>query len=691
MITSDGGPLPEEPPPAPLSPVSPPVPPLRPRPTRPPPPLPSPPLARVAAAPQSLGSNEPLFAEAVTRTWPVLAEYGTEAEFTDACAGCQEKDVPGGWRPVTRAKFLSWPKWKQKKVVAALEIAPRFSYIFPHAEVQPLPSIDEVDWASCVGLELSSAGSGGIWFVELADKRAVCVKYSRDGPGAIFATLLCQRLQLRCPSMRLVLSESAEGTAALRALQAIDDQRPAGQSKFRSTVASQPYFLVMEYLCGVDLSLQMQPLCADFAQRAFGPLRSDSPSEVELHEHGRAVLCFFGRVIVLDMIINNSDRLPCIWANDGNPGNLVFESGSCEPVAIDHWVTCIDRDSIEAATRQKRAEYLQLVHSTVLALARAPDTEHADFAKIRTILLDGCVGHGWPGLGIDIGVEGTLEIQRGFLEFARSASSTEIGVESDPGRQAQDGQASGITLPELVRIYNQVLNQLKDSPDSSLGQKYNPYGLQRSVRPEFCADVVDTIRAALAEATPGERRANPTEAAVPARSEGGEHDSDNGDVLLPGRERGGSEPAKEVEAPGRQGAAASSGRRGGVGTPGSQAPPRGDEQQAAAPPAGVGAHAGQAACAPSGPPGEEEGPPLQQPAQKARAPALDSAEAVSAVAAAAVAAVAEAAVVEEAAGEADDGEEVERDEEQLAYQRRNCVRFLCFWRRAKVAPEEGEP
>ena len=41
---------------------------------------------------------------------------------------------------------------------------------------------------------------------------------------------------------------------------------------------------------------------------------------------GREHLREIGRLLVLDVLINNGDRFPLLWENRGNPGNLMFDS-----------------------------------------------------------------------------------------------------------------------------------------------------------------------------------------------------------------------------------------------------------------------------------------------------------------------------------------------------------------------------
>jgi hypothetical protein len=46
----------------------------------------------------------------------------------------------------------------------------------------------------------------------------------------------------------------------------------------------------------------------------------------ELDERGKTRLRELGRLLALDAVLNNSDRLPLMWNNQGNAGNIMASS-----------------------------------------------------------------------------------------------------------------------------------------------------------------------------------------------------------------------------------------------------------------------------------------------------------------------------------------------------------------------------
>ena len=110
--------------------------------------------------------------------------------------------------------------------------------------------------------------------------------------------------------------------------------------------------------------------------------------------------------------------------------------------------------------------------------------EYADFARVRHLLRDGCVdGHGWPGLGLDIGVEGTLDVQRGFLKAAKRAV--------DPNHASEQ-----LTLEYLHGLNQDLFEMMKDHivhPEEKTCAGPNLLGFE-SIHPEFCSQVIEIFR-----------------------------------------------------------------------------------------------------------------------------------------------------------------------------------------------------
>merc|ERR1719253_250215 len=87
------------------------------------------------------------------------------------------------------------------------------------------------------------------------------------------------------------------------------------------------------------------------AAHLFGSICGEDGESAESHAKACLELQMLGRLLAADILLNNFDRLPAIWDNEGNAGNLlvashaskgdnletdsVSSSKSCELVVID--------------------------------------------------------------------------------------------------------------------------------------------------------------------------------------------------------------------------------------------------------------------------------------------------------------------------------------------------------------------
>lgn len=256
----------------------------------------------------------------------------TDEAFTAAFEALGSQ-VPRAWRPVTREKFQTFPKWKQQQLIEELAKEPPYTYSFPHQDVLSLLPLDTVDWSSVMGVELSSTGMEGVVFVERANRHAVCVKVPRQPATEIFGTTLCERFGARCPEPRCLHRDSAEGKVVVDALTSADSKRVPEQRKVTAAVRDGgPILLIYEYLKAKDLANVLpSPATAELYKRIFWgppPTHMDNGERVQLADLGHCLQSFLrscGSTLAFDMMVHNYDRLPCIWDNKGNPENLMMD------------------------------------------------------------------------------------------------------------------------------------------------------------------------------------------------------------------------------------------------------------------------------------------------------------------------------------------------------------------------------
>jgi len=286
-----------------------------------------------------------------------------------------------------------------------------------------------------------------------------------------------------------VKRSSDEGQEIFKALVAADRGRPPAERTVSAILNKWPAFLVIEYLRAYEL--------ADLGVK--GPLEGWGARVLNLpeglSEHGRCILSDLGSLIAFDVLVNNYDRLPCIWMNQGNPGNVMFDVADDSVISIVKRMTCIQSNSSYPLGIKLYSWYMARVRSTCEAVACRPDEEHPDFKRVRELLHKGCPkGHGWPGLGIDIGPEGTAAVQDGFLQTVQSIVY---------GTDGTQGGISRAWLEEQTQaLFEIIADHLPTTPgEGRAGKPESSYGFE-CINLDFMADIIAIYSQALEKAKP---------------------------------------------------------------------------------------------------------------------------------------------------------------------------------------------
>merc|ERR1712176_290352 len=162
-------------------------------------------------------------------------------------------------------------------------------------------------------------GSGGATLLRLPTG-VVCVK--RCSPLEFFAQKLAAALSVRTASMRPVHG-GAEQVAIQAAISNLRDRHEKG-----GYIAARPGALltVMEFVDG------------------FVMMGIPAHNYLRKNENGKPPWYELGRLMGFDMLINNFDRLPLCWGNDGNLCNVMLGSRSGAVVGIDQAVNPITHE-----------------------------------------------------------------------------------------------------------------------------------------------------------------------------------------------------------------------------------------------------------------------------------------------------------------------------------------------------------
>lgn len=335
-------------------------------------------------------------------------------------------------------------------------------YTMNRAKLHPLKDINSIEWERCVGVERSDEGTDGVLFVELPNSMCVCVKSPGSIAAEMYGAWMAKRLGVPTPGVRLVDRNSEEGQRIIANL--TSDRLCSRQQGLRSKierVVLKPHLLVMQYIKGypLDYVVQGTGFCETFVKNKFAAFeendKEQSDETSKLHAVGKLNCRTLGRILGFDVLINNFDRLPCIWNNRGNAGNIIFqgdagiENMDCVDFAaphtalgIDNMVSCIDVGKFpdqHAAYLGRASTLLKGLLSEVFqdgsgsnvattgttgpALPGTPGSGTTGLPRVREFLQKGTQDGGWPGTGFDIGDSGAEEIQQGFLRCMAAFAS----------------------------------------------------------------------------------------------------------------------------------------------------------------------------------------------------------------------------------------------------------------------------
>lgn len=158
------------------------------------------------------------------------------------------------------------------------------------------------------------------------------------------------------------------------------------------------------------------------------------------------LLAQFGRVIALDMLVNNFDRFPMIWANQGNANNVLIRVGADGEVVVTAIDQCVAQIKDEPHEDTNITEYLGRV-AACLNEAAGPEPTGPCVTKVRDFLKRYCDGH-------DIGEEGCRQIQEGLLAAAVDVAGFSDFAElfEAAGRNLDSGGWPQARLVESVNI-----------------------------------------------------------------------------------------------------------------------------------------------------------------------------------------------------------------------------------------------
>ena len=189
------------------------------------------------------------------------------------------------------------------------------------ATATPATDLFDIRWSSLDKVATSDSGSAGVIFCRCASGTFV-IKGCATVAQEMFSAQLARVLGIRAPRARLVSWPGNEWQMLQKHVKrhllrrGLNDPKAATVRRKVEKELDRPHILIFGFVPGVGLDRMVPQVLAEKLKGSGGM---------------RAI----GAVCALDVILNNADRLPLLWNNNGNVANLMFCESWNQVIAID--------------------------------------------------------------------------------------------------------------------------------------------------------------------------------------------------------------------------------------------------------------------------------------------------------------------------------------------------------------------
>jgi len=174
--------------------------------------------------------------------------------------------------------------------------------------------LENVAWAEVSDCLWCHGGSGGVVLIETLSG-VVCAK--KCSAEELFAQRLASRMGVQVANMRVLSPGDAEGKALRQGVRAVAPCTSENDGIPVRKVLQSTFLSVVDFVDG------------------FGMMGMDAHNHLREQAAHEPVWYELGRLMGFDMLVNNFDRLPLAWTNEGNLGNVMVGSSVKAVVGID--------------------------------------------------------------------------------------------------------------------------------------------------------------------------------------------------------------------------------------------------------------------------------------------------------------------------------------------------------------------
>jgi len=168
-----------------------------------------------------------------------------------------------------------------------------------------------INWTELSGVKMNVYGSEPAFFLEFLNSKLLILKISNEIPIYYFGSLITKGLGVKTPNSRIIEYNDPEFPVMMDNLERASHGDPGIHNKIIHEVRPRPFVLIYEYIP----SLSLFELGANRSQILLRDKNFKS----------RELMINIGKILGLDIFLNNSKRLPFVWLNNGDPNNIIFK------------------------------------------------------------------------------------------------------------------------------------------------------------------------------------------------------------------------------------------------------------------------------------------------------------------------------------------------------------------------------
>ena len=168
-----------------------------------------------------------------------------------------------------------------------------------------------IAWSELSAVKMSPYGSEPAFFLEFLNNKILILKIPPEIPLYYFGSLIASGLGVKTPKTRIVEFKDPEFPIMMDNLERASHTDIGINNKIIHEVKTKPFVILYEYIPSLSL-FEMGNNRSQFLLR-------------EKNFKSRELFINIGKILGLDIFLNNSKRLPFVWLNNGDPNNIFFK------------------------------------------------------------------------------------------------------------------------------------------------------------------------------------------------------------------------------------------------------------------------------------------------------------------------------------------------------------------------------